>query len=269
MRAQLNKNGREALEEAAITLIIPPTEVEARKVVIAPPNIQKATIHIRGIAPYVQHAFSQKAQQQMEDTQRAGTQARSRKKREARDFEAGYMNAQHRSREGWCGIPAPAFRNAAIDTCRLVGFVMARAKLSLFVEPDGFDANDGTPLVRIIGEPEIHKGWGRNANGGADLRWRPMWQEWEGFVPVRWDADQFSASDIFNLFARAGLQTGIGEGRPSSPNSNGLGWGLWEIVSDEDRERARSASDAGRDHSRANGGRVGEKKSRQRTASKV
>jgi len=199
------------------------------QVVIRPPNTQYATVHIIGTSPYVQHAFSQKAQAQMEETQRAGTQARSRKKREARDFEADYRAAMHLSEEGWNGIPAPAFRNAAIATCRLVGFVMARAKLSIFVEADGYDAVDGTPLVRIQGEPEIHKGWGRNDNGSADLRWRPMWREWEALVRVRWDGDQFSAGDVFNLFARAGLQVGIGEGRASSPNSNGLGWGFWRI----------------------------------------
>jgi hypothetical protein len=201
------------------------------KVVITPPRMQHAVLNIRGISPYVQHAFSQKAQTQMEETQRAGTQARSRKRREARDFEENYQAAQHRSREGWRGIPAPAFRNAMIDACRLVGFVMTRAKLTIFVDPvHGYDAIDGSPLIRIIGEPEIHKGWGRNATGTADLRWRPIWHEWSAHVPLRWDADQFSAADVFNLFARAGLQVGIGEGRPSSPNSFGLGWGLWEVL---------------------------------------
>jgi hypothetical protein len=32
-----------------------------------------------------------------------------------------------------------------------------------------------------------------------------------------------------NLFLRAGLQVGIGEGRPNSPNSFGLGWGRFEV----------------------------------------
>jgi len=203
----------------------------AQKVLISPPRLLTAAIPIRFVSPYVQHAFSQKAQLQMEETQRAGTQARSRKNRAARDFEAGYLAAQHRSQEGWLGIPAPAFRNAMIDACRLVGFKMTHAKLTIFIHADGFDANDGTPLVRITkGEPEIHKGWGRNANGGADLRWRPMWRECEAVPRIRWDADQFSSADVLNLLARAGLQVGVGEGRPNSPNSNGLGWGLFEIV---------------------------------------
>jgi hypothetical protein len=199
-------------------------------VVISAPRMQLATMLIKGTSPYVQHKFGQKAQSQMEETQRAGTQARSRKKREARDFEAGFRNAMHISEEGWAGIPASAFRNAMIDSCRLVSFKMTHAKLSLFVLHDGLDADDATPLVRLIGDkPEIHKGWGRNANGGADLRWRPMWREWGAELRLRWDADQFGPSDVVNLLARAGQQVGIGEGRPSSPKSNGLGWGLWSI----------------------------------------
>lgn len=218
------------LTPGAIEAALAPGKIET--IVISPPNMQRATLHIRGLAPYVQHKFSEKAQAQMEETQRAGTQARSRKKREARNFEAGYLAAMHVSAEGWRGIPAPAFRNAMIDACRLVGFVMTKAKLSVFVEAPGFDATDGTPLVPIEGEPEVHKGWGRNANGTADLRWRPLWRKWEAYVPLRWDADQFSAGDVFNLLARAGLQVGIGEGRPSSPNSFGLGWGLFEVLAE-------------------------------------
>ena len=82
---------------------------EAAKAVISAPRMCYATLTIRGIAPYVQHAFSQKAQAQMEATQRAGTQARSRKKREARDFEASYESAMHKAKGGWHGIPATKY----------------------------------------------------------------------------------------------------------------------------------------------------------------
>lgn len=232
-------NGAEDTELLDLRGKIPPVtpeEVEAAKngaatkVTISPPKMQRAVLHLRGLSPYVQHRFSAKAQAMMEETQRAGTQARSRKKREARNFEEGFEQAKHKSSEGWLGIPAPAFRAAAIDVCRLVGYKMTLAKLSVFIEADGLDNNDGTPLVKIVGEPEIHKGWGRNANGGADLRWRPMWREWSVMLRVRWDSDQFSAGDVVNLISRAGLQCGVGEGRPNSPNSYGLGWGLFEVV---------------------------------------
>jgi len=202
---------------------------------ITRPRLRTAPVHIVGIAPYVQHAFSEKQRKQMEETQRAGQQARGKKNRAPKQFEEIFEAAKHRARgpdgqPSWVGIPAPAFRNAAISACRLCGFKMTFAKLSLFIEADGFDVIDGTPLVRIIGEPRIHEASVRNASGVADIRWRPMWNEWSAIVNVRWDEDQFSATDVMNLMLRAGLQVGIGEGRPDSPNSNGLGWGRFEIV---------------------------------------
>ena len=36
-----------------------------------------------------------------------------------------------------------------------------------------------------------------------------------------------------NLMARAGAQVGVGEGRPDSKTSAGLGFGTWEIVTGE------------------------------------
>jgi hypothetical protein len=214
-----------------------PTPVKAtqattkKNVEITPPNFREVVLRVRGLTPYVQHAFSQKALLKMEETHRAGSKARTRKQREERNFEEDYEQAKHKSKEGWLGIPAPAFRNALISACKIVGFFQTRAKLALFVEADGIDAVDGTPMVKIIGQPEIHKGWGRNESGTVDLRWRPMWPEWEADVRIKFDQDMFSDVDVVNLMMRAGLQVGIGEGRPDSPNSNGMGWGQFEVVS--------------------------------------
>ena len=197
---------------------------------ITRPKLRTATVHIVGISPYVQHAFSEKQRKQMEETQRAGQQAKGKRVRAPKEFEQVYEAAKHISKEGWLGIPAPAFRNAMISACRLIGFKMTHAKLSVWTEADGIDWNDGTPLVRIIGEPRIHEATVRNETGVADIRWRPMWEEWSALVRITWDEDQFSSTDVGNLMMRAGLQVGIGEGRPDSPKSNGLGWGRFDIV---------------------------------------
>lgn len=200
------------------------------RVVIDSPKFATAVLHIKGVSPYVQNKFSAKAREKMVAKHRAGSQANKDRKKEPRDFEEDYRQATHTSREGWHGIPAPSFRNAAISACRIVGFKMTLAKLSIFIEADGFDADDGTPLVKIIGKPRVHEGFVRNETGVADIRHRPMWEQWEAKLRVRWDTSQFSAQDVVNLFARAGLQVGIGEGRPDSKSSNGLGWGLFEVA---------------------------------------
>ena len=107
---------------------------------------------------------------------------------------------------------------------------MTHAKMSIFVEADGNDLVDGQPLIILhAGEPEKTKMAVRNATGVADLRVRPMWREWSIEPVFRFDADQFSVSDVVNLVARAGVQIGIGEGRPYSKSSNGMGYGTFKI----------------------------------------
>jgi len=126
-------------------------------------------------------------------------------------------------------MAAATIRNAAISACRLVGFKMTLGRLSLFTEADGISASDGTPLIRIYGEPVPFEAMVRNATGVADIRVRPRWDEWSAVLRIRYDQDQFSDEDIVNLLYRAGTQCGICEGRPDSSSSNGLGWGLFEI----------------------------------------
>jgi hypothetical protein len=202
------------------------------QVVIKPANMQTAILTIVGDTPLVINAFSQKAMDSIIETQLAGSQSRKGKKREPKNFDAAYHGAMHIAREGWLGINASAFRNAAISACRLVGYKMTLAKLSLFIIADGFDKVDNLPLVRITkGEPIRHTMHARPKTGGVDIRVRPMWLEgWEAKLKMRWDADQFSADDIFNLMSRVGMQVGIGEGRYDSKDSAGLGWGCFRVI---------------------------------------
>lgn len=205
----------------------------ATSVVIKPPNFQQAQVRIKGTAPYVQHAFSQKALATMMQTQMEGSQSRKGKVRQPKNFKEVYQNATHFARQGWIGIPAAAIRNGMISACRTVGFKMTLAKLSLFVIADGYDKLSGDPLIKITkGTPHEHFGAARNANGSTDVRCRPMWDEgWEAVITVKWDGDQFSASDVVNLLGRVGAQVGVGEGRADSRNSAGMGWGHFEVVS--------------------------------------
>ena len=200
-------------------------------ITIKEPNIQTAEIEIEGISPLVQNKFSKKAKDKMMATMAAGTTAKGKKVREPRDYDDDFLQAQHISEEGWAGLPAPAFRSAMISACRLVGFQMTKAKLSVFVQHDGIDAEDGTPLVKLMaGTPERHEALVRMNGTSTDIRIRPMWREWGAKVRVQWDADQFTINDVVNLMDRAGLQVGIGEGRPDSKTSTGMGWGQFRVV---------------------------------------
>lgn len=203
-----------------------------KEVAISAPNIQVAEFLIRGDAPYVQNKFSAKAAAEMKAKQEAGSTGKKGTKREPKDFDALYLGAMHEAAEGWRGIPASAFRNALISACRVVGFAMTRAKLSLFCVADGFDKNDRTPMVRITkGSPHKHEQYVRNDSGVADIRAQAMWDAgWEAIVRIRFDADQFTVEDVANLMMRAGQQVGVGCGRPDSTDSAGLGFGTFCIV---------------------------------------
>jgi hypothetical protein len=201
-----------------------------QSVVIAAPNFSTASFRIKGTAPYVQLRFSQKARNTMRSNMEEGQKNKRGKAKGARNFAEEFPQAMYKSTEGWHGIPAASFRNAMISACRVVNFKMTLAKLSVFVEADGFDAEDGTPLVKIYGEPEPYESLVRNATGVADIRVRAMWREWGADVRIRYDLDQFKLQDVSNLMARVGMQVGLGEGRPDSKASAGLGFGLFELA---------------------------------------
>lgn len=208
-----------------------PPKKKVIQVKIKPPNMERVTVEVRGTSPYAHNRFSGAKQEAMKKTQEAGSKKAGTKKRakSPRDFDRDYKLACHRSTEGWLGIPATAFRASMVRACKPCGIVMADAKITIFVDQDGFDDDDGSPLVKIVGEPVRWIAPARNADGGADLRIRPKWDKWSAKVTIRYDADFFTASDVINLLARAGAQVGIGEGRADSRKCVGIGFGFFEI----------------------------------------
>ena len=212
---------------------MPTTKTKAASnspVAIPPPDFRFVSMRLKGTSPLVINRFSQKAMEEMRATQEAGSTARAKKVRTAKDFNALYEGAKHKSIEGWDGIHAAAFRNAAISACRAVGFKMTHAKLAFRVMEDGWDMADGAPLIKILdGEAEQWVAPTRNATGVIDLRSRPMYKKWGAQLNIEYDAGMLTAADIGNLISRVGKQVGIGEGRPDSKQSAGLGFGLFEI----------------------------------------
>lgn len=199
-------------------------------VTIKPPNLVTAKFRIVGTAPLVVHRFSHKAKQAMLDKMIAGSTARKGKQREAMDVQKTYNDARYIAKDGWDGFNASAIRAAMISACRLVGFKMTMAKLSVFVIQDGWDATEPQiPLIKIVGKPRLLESVGRVETGQAYVIIRPCYDEWSANVTIRFDADQFTVTDVSNLLERVGQQVGICEGRPDSKNSPGQGWGTFAV----------------------------------------
>ena len=199
-----------------------------QNIVIKPPKFSTVEILIEGIAPLVVERFSKKME--LMEKMAQGPSAKNKKERTARDYDNEAEEARYRAPEKWEGMNAAAFRAGMISACRLVGFKMTLAKLSVFIEADGFDAKDGIPLIRIYGQSETFTAHTRNSTGVVDVRSRPMYRQWAANLRIRFDADQFQVSDVINLISRVGLQVGIGAGRPDSKSSSGCGWGMFRVV---------------------------------------
>lgn len=204
----------------------------AKLISITPPRMNVMKVHIKGTSPLMIAKFSAKAQNKIKADHEAGGTSKTKKKREARSFEDDVQNARHISLEGWDGLNASAFRNAMIDACRAAGFVMTRAKLAIFCLADGYDREDGVPLVRIVSDQSFEASIMpvRNSNGSMDLRARPRWSEWRMTVTLKHDLDILSQEDVLNLMHRVGVQVGVGEGRPYGREGYGMGLGLFEIT---------------------------------------
>ncbi len=199
-------------------------------VTIKPPKFEVAEFSIKGIAPLVIHRFSAKTKNEMKLKMETGKAAGSRKVREPKDTDQTYQEARYISKDGWDGFHAASIRNAMISACRLVGFKMTLAKLSLFILADGVDeAEPQIPLIKIIGKPTKQEDMARVETGQPYVTVRAAYHNWKAKVRIRYDADQFTREDVANLMARVGGQVGIGEGRPDSKNSAGMGWGLFEV----------------------------------------
>jgi hypothetical protein len=200
-----------------------------RTIAISAPNFGRAEFAISGEVLVI-HRFSAKTKAEMKAKMEAGKTASSRKNREAKDTDKSYQEARYISEEGWDGFHAASIRNAMISACRLVNFKMTLAKLSIFVEADGRDKQEPQiPLIRIVGKPMKQEDMARVETGQPYVTVRAAYFDWKAKIKIRWDQDQFTIEDITNLLSRVGMQVGIGEGRPDSKNSAGMGWGLFTL----------------------------------------
>lgn len=207
--------------------------MKTQSVTISPPNIQTACFQIEGTAPLVIHRFSSKAKNMMLDTMKAGSTAKKGKKREPLDVDATFNEGRYISDQGWDGFNVSSIRAAMISACRLAGFKMTIAKLSIFVEADGRDKLEPEfGLIRIYGKARKLESVARVETGQCYITIRPCYDEWKAKIRIRFDADQFTVSDVSNLLARVGQQVGIGEGRPDSRNSAGMNWGTFTITNE-------------------------------------
>lgn len=193
---------------------------------IPEPRIQTIEVPIVGISPLIVLPWSEKATRQMEDAQSKKAKA----PKEPRDPQAEFDQCRYVSDEGWDGVPATAFKSAIVGASRAVdGLPMTIARRMVYVLPDGFGGDQ--PLVRLRGKlhRELNKAHVRNANGGADIRYRSMYREWSVLLRVEFNAQILNLQQIMHLIDNAGLWEGICEWRPSCKENNSGQFGRFRV----------------------------------------
>jgi len=202
------------------------------KIVELPPRrVEQTDIPIIGETPYISHAWSHKARTQMLDKQMGKARAKKPPKDPWIDFcESLYWMSdkpenptQEDIDSAQFGIPAIAFKAAAVSACRLVsGIPMTLARISFHILG---------PLVEIKGKPEMHEAFVRNETGVADIRYRAIFNEWSAILRVYYDPTTISLDNVVTLIDRGGFGPGVGDNRPERGGENGryrvqeTGWG--------------------------------------------
>lgn len=204
-------------------------------------NEQVAHLHIVGISPLITHAWSKKAIDMMLGKQMGTASAGREKKDPFADFEGSLYKVEG----GGYGMPAPAFKAAAVGAANDVKMKMTESRRAFHVMTYTIPIT-GPKITKPLNEWD-EKYWDklqpylahgihmrqdlvRLETGVADIRFRPEWTEWECDLTVEYNANVITLEQLVNLFHQGGYGSGIGEWRPSSPVCRSGEYGRFKIV---------------------------------------
>ena len=183
-----------------------------------------AMIEVRGTAPLICHAWSEKSRKEMLDK----TQGR-KKVKEPKDPQAEFEAARYRFVDGGGdGFPVDGFKKAVVvGGGRIFGrsVKMTELRQNLLFVADGL-STEGQQLTALISDPpEMREDYVRVGIGGTDLRYRPMFREWAAILRIDYIDGMMDLNSIVAL-VEAGGTNGIGDWRPERSGT----FGTFEVV---------------------------------------
>lgn len=189
-------------------------------------RLRRDTIHIpiEGMTPVIPHKWSEKALRMMLDKQ----QGRPVNKKEPKDPETEAHASMYWLEDGVTpGMPAVAFKAAIADAADAFENVTIKAmKKYVFVVGEGPEQ-----LVPLEGEMQMREDTPRLAGPGrtADLRYRFQVYPWRATLIITYAANILTAESLLALVDAAGFG-GVGDWRPSSPQSKSGTFGQWQVT---------------------------------------
>lgn len=178
---------------------------------------EKVPVRLVGKTPLIVNNFDEKTKQQMADAQ----QGTARNARAPKNPDELYNRARLRDGKGKDCVRALWIKCAGVAAARFVeGLQMTKLRGAFYVEGDMIPLNYKKVEMRCDSV--------RNANGGADLRYRPEYTEWYVDIVVSYRKDTITPDSVFNLLNNAGQSIGLCERRPGQ---NGDTFGMFEVAS--------------------------------------
>jgi len=209
----------------------PVTESKTGILTIPGVKVSTMTTLVIGTSLLVTHRFDEKMRRQMEDKQRGVAKGA----REAKVSEDCFNGARYRLFDDSDGIPAGGIKACIVRGARgEESASMAASKGAVMVLPDDPSSN----LVRILTptEPVMRTDVTRNANGVADIRYRPQYWPWGLLLRIEYLPSLLSPSQLLQMIAHAGRAEGLCEWRPGSPKSMSGQWGCFRLASEQEVE---------------------------------
>tara|TARA_B100001250_G_scaffold399819_1_gene409622 strand:- start:48 stop:695 length:648 start_codon:yes stop_codon:yes gene_type:complete len=165
-------------------------------------------IGVKGISPFLPHAWSEKALRMLAMT----AQERRKQPKGEREPEVEAKSCAYYCDDGSYGVPLTAFKASLINTAHKDnGLEKTLVKKSLFIPSD--DSNLCVPMV-YSKEPYVRTDTVRVGAGATDLRYRLCFEDWGAIFKISVDISKLSIQDVITLTDNAGFSVGIGDWRP-------------------------------------------------------
>ncbi len=189
-------------------------------IVIKPLNTETIQVPIVGLSELIVNRFSEKAKMQMAELQKGKKQIKL--KREARDPEQEFLNAQYVLEDGRHCFRADGFKWAIVNSVRFIDNLTMTLARQLFFVVGIESPKYGMQLVPIEStKPRMRTDTVRLQGKTTDLRYRPGYFPWRAVLEIKFNADMITAEGIYNLVNYSG-QVGIGEHRPEKGGQFGM-----------------------------------------------
>lgn len=189
-----------------------PKSTTVEIITIPPIKVGVIPCVVHGTEPLIMHAWDVKSKRQIEEKQQKKA---GRGQREARDPQAEYNAARYVDSKGRDCIPARHFKNSMIESATFLDDVTKKEiKGAIYVKGDLLPILDmkGKPMKPQMRDDMVRIG---GMSKVADIRYRPMYPNWQVKLEIEFEQSVFSPEQVINLLNRAGFHVGVGEWRPT------------------------------------------------------